>query len=140
MIQMMVIGQEQPIHTRPGWLCAAGQANHSMTMQAVHQASDGGAAGSQAFGGGHRTAAVTQVLREKTAHVIRRNALHGYASATEPRTEVLHRLGVLLDGVGCMAAVVQVAHEIVQDYGEMACRHPTPRESPLEVLLDHTDP
>jgi hypothetical protein len=83
---------------------------------------------------------VTQVLREKTAHVICRNALQSYASATEPSTEVLHRLGVLLDGVGGMAAVVQVAHEIVQDYGEMTCRHPAPRESPLEILLDHANP
>jgi len=81
-----------------------------------------------------------QVLREKTAHVIGTNVLRGYTPTAEPTSEVLHRLGVLLDGVGRMAAIVQIAHEILEDYGEMASRHPAPHKGPLEVLLDHTNP
>jgi hypothetical protein len=108
-------------------------------VQRVHQPPDGSTAGFESANSGYRTAAAGEMLREKAAHVMTLDRMNRYSPSPEPFAKMFNRLNVSMNGITGVPAVVQITHESVENYGEMAGCHPATREGSFEITLDHSN-
>ena len=77
------------------------------------------------------------MLREKATRVILLDRMHRYSPQLEPPAKMFDRLNVSMNRITRVPAVVQITHESVENYGEMAGCHPATRKRSLEVTFDH---